>query len=71
MQIANGRMHGLGLSGTTRSRWPRTEVSAQRGNERPLPSTSEPLGRSSNAIRTYICDQPFKRLTVFVIHNAD
>ncbi|WP_416338923.1 hypothetical protein [Paraburkholderia sp. CNPSo 3076] len=71
MQIANGRMKGLDLSGTTRSRRPRTEVSAQRGNERPLPSASQPLGRSGNAIRPYICHQPFKRLTVFVIHDAN
>ncbi|WP_201699433.1 hypothetical protein [Paraburkholderia hiiakae] len=71
MQIADGRMNGLDLAGTTGRRRPRTQVSAQRGNERPLPSASKPLGRRRNAIRTYICEQPFKRLTVFVIHNAD
>ncbi|MEM5402183.1 hypothetical protein [Paraburkholderia unamae] len=72
MQIANGRMNGLDLAGPTpRSRRPRAEVSAQRGNERPLPSASKPPGRSGNAIRPHICHQPFKRLTVFVIHNAN
>jgi hypothetical protein len=71
MQIANGRMNGRDLAGTTRSRWPRTEVSAQRGNERPPPSAGKPPGRSGHAIRPYICYQPFKRLTVFVIHNAN
>ncbi|MEM5315025.1 hypothetical protein [Paraburkholderia sp. JHI869] len=71
MQIANGRLKGLDPSGSPRSRWPRPQVSAQRGNERPLTAASKLPGRSHNAIRTYICEQPFKRLTVFVIHNAD
>jgi hypothetical protein len=71
MQITDGRMNGLDLANTTSRRRPRTQISAQRGNERPLPSASEPPGRRFNAIRTYICEQPFKRLTVFVIHNAD
>ncbi|PVY36437.1 hypothetical protein C7413_1048 [Paraburkholderia silvatlantica] len=71
MQIANGRVNRLNLSGTTRSRWPCPEVSAQRGNKRPLPSASKPPGRRSHAIRPYICHQPFKRLTVLVIHNAN
>ncbi|MEX3686602.1 hypothetical protein AB3X91_08315 [Paraburkholderia sp. BR14263] len=71
MQIANGRMNRLDLAGTTRSRWPCTEVSAQRGNERPLPPASKSPRRSGDPIRPYICHQPFKRLTVFVIHNAN
>ncbi len=71
MPIANGRMNGLDFSGTTRSRRPRPEVSAQRGNKRPLPSASKPPGRCGHAIRPYICHQPIQRLTVFVIHNAN
>jgi len=71
MQIADRRMNGLDLAGATCSRRPRTQVSAQRGNERPFPGASKPLSGRRNAIRTYIYEQPFKRLTVFVIHDAD